>query len=77
LLLCQGGSRFQRVEDGARELSFEAAECFASTFPFGLFALEVGATGRVDTRLRDRDPVQRAVELAIAATVEPVTANAS
>jgi len=45
-------------------LSFEAAECFASAFSVGLFALEVGAAGRVDACLRDRDPVQRAVELA-------------
>jgi hypothetical protein len=58
-------------------LSFEAAECFAATFAFGLFAFEVGAAGRVDTRLRDRDPVQRAVELAVAAAVEPVAPDAA
>ena len=72
LLLCQGGARFQGVEDDACELSFEAAECFASALPLALLALEVSASGWLDARLRDRDSVQGAVELAVAAAVEPV-----
>src|SRR5438105_1696816 len=32
LLLCQGGARFEGVEDGAGELSFEAADRFAARF---------------------------------------------
>ena len=47
-------------------------ECFASALPLVLLAFEVGAGGWVDARLRDRDPVQGAVELAVAAAVEPV-----
>jgi hypothetical protein len=63
LLLCQGGARFERVEDDAYELSFEAADRFAAALALGLFALEVGARGRMHARLRDRDPVESAVEL--------------
>jgi hypothetical protein len=43
LLLCQGGARFQCVEDGAGEQAFEAADSFAFALAFGLFAFEVGA----------------------------------
>ena len=43
LLLCQGGTRFQGVEDDACELAFEAADRFAAALAFGLFTLEVGA----------------------------------
>jgi hypothetical protein len=75
--LCQAGTRFQCVEDGACELPFEVAECFAATLSFGLFAFEVGAARRVDACLRDRDPMQGAGELAVAAAVEQVTANAA
>src|SRR5206468_9310657 len=74
LLLCQGGARFQRVEDDAGELAFEAAECFAAALDLGLFAFEVGARGRVDSCLGDRYAVQGAVELAVAAAVEPMSA---
>jgi hypothetical protein len=42
-------------------LAFEAADGFASAFAFCLFALEVGARGRVDARLRDRDPMEGSV----------------
>jgi hypothetical protein len=72
LLLCQGGARFQRVEDDTDEESFEAAECFAAALAFAAFALEVVARRCVVARLRDRDPVERGVELAVAAAVEPV-----
>jgi len=37
-----------------------------------VFPLEVGASGWMDACLRDRDSVQGAVELAVAAAVEPV-----
>ena len=57
MLLCQGGARFQRVEDGAGELSFEAADRFAFALAFGLFAFEVGACWWVDAALGDRDAV--------------------
>jgi hypothetical protein len=77
LLLCQDWVRFQRVEDDACELAFEAADGFAAAFPFGLFAFEVGAGGGVVARLRDRDPVEGCVELAVAAAVEPVALDAA
>ena len=73
LLLCQERLVFEGGVDGAGELSFEAAEGFAAALALALFAFEVGACGRVDARLRDRDPVQGAVELAVAAAVEPVS----
>jgi hypothetical protein len=53
-------------------LSFEAADCFAAVLAFGLFPFEVAACGWVDAALGDRDPVQGAVELAVAAAVESV-----
>ena len=77
LLLCQGGARFECVEDDACELAFEAADCFAAALAFCLLALEVGASGRVVTRLRDRHAVEGRVELAVAAAVEPVTLYAA
>jgi hypothetical protein len=73
LLLCQGGVRFQGVEDGAGEESFEAADRFAFAFAFGLFAFEVGAGGGVVARLRDCDAVERGVQLPVAAAVESVS----
>src|SRR4051794_12585771 len=72
LLLCQGGTRLQGVEDDADEESFEAAECFASALAFASFALEVGACLGVVAGLCDRNPVERGVELPVAAAVEPV-----
>jgi len=53
-------------------LSFEAADRFAAALSLGLLAGEVGACGRVYARLRDRDPMESAVELPVAAAVEAV-----
>jgi hypothetical protein len=50
-------------------LSFEAADRFAAAFAFAAFAFEVCACGRVVAGLRDRDPVERGVELTVAAAV--------
>ena len=58
--------------DGSGELSFEAADGFASCLAFGLFAFQVGACGWVDAALGDGDAVEGAVELAVAAAVEAV-----
>ena len=77
MLLCQGGTRFQGVEDDADEESFEAADRFTATLAFGAFAFEVGACWLVDAGLRDRDAVEGGVELAVAATVEPVALDPS
>jgi hypothetical protein len=64
--------RFEGGVDGPRELSLEAADRFASAFAFALFAFEVGARWRVHAALGDCDPVEGAVELAVAAAVEAV-----
>jgi hypothetical protein len=72
LLLCQGGARFQCVEDDADEESFEAADRFTAALAFALFAFEVGARCGVVARLCDCDPVEGCVELAVAAAVESV-----
>ncbi len=53
-------------------MSFEAAERFAAALSLSLFALQVGARGRMHTRLGDRDSMKSAVELAVAAAVESV-----
>ena len=74
---CQGRTRFECVVDDAGEESFEAAECFAAAFPFGTFAFEVRAGWFVVARLRDRDPVEGGVELAVAGAVEAVALGAA
>jgi hypothetical protein len=73
LLLCQGGGRFECVEDDAGEESFEAADRFAACLALGLFAFEVVACRRVVADLGDRDPVEGGVPLSVAAAVEPVS----
>ena len=77
MLLCQEELFLECRVDGARELSFEAADRFASAFAFRLFAFEIGAGCRVVARLGDRDSVERGVELAVAAAVEPVALDAA
>jgi hypothetical protein len=72
LLLCQGGARFQCVEDDAGEQSFEAADGFAAALALTAFAFEIRARGCVVAGLGDRDPVERRVELTVAAAVEAV-----
>ena len=53
-------------------MAFEAADRFALGLAFGVFALEVGASGRVGACAGEGDDVDRAVELAVAAAVQPV-----
>ena len=77
LLLCQGGVRFQGLEDDAHEEAFEAADCFAPAFAFAAFAFEVGARSGMDACLGDRDSMERGVELAVAAAVEAVPLDAA
>src|SRR5207237_1198111 len=64
-------------EDDADEEAFEAADRLSPALAFGSFAFEVGAGGGVIAGLRDRDPVERGVELAVAAPVEPVPLDAA
>jgi len=72
LLLCQGWLGFEGGVDGAGELSFEAAEGFAAALACVLFSLEVSPCWCMDASLGDRDSVEGAVELAVAAAVEAV-----
>ena len=72
LLVCQQRLALEGGVDGAGELAFEAAECFAAALALGLFALEVSLGWWMDAALGDGDSVQCAVELAVAAAVETV-----
>jgi len=65
------------LEDDADEESFQAAERFAAALAFGAFALEVVARRCVVAGLCDRDPVERGVELAVAAAVQAVALGAA
>jgi hypothetical protein len=60
----------QKPPDPAGEVAFEAAQGFASRLPLGLLFREELARRRMDASLADGDPVQGAVELAVAAAVE-------
>ena len=72
MLLCQDGLVSEGGVDGSGELSFEAADRFAAALAFGLLAFQIGPCGWVDAALGDRDAVEGAVELAVAAAVEAV-----
>ena len=67
----------EEVPDAAREVAFGASECFAAGLSFGLFAGEVGGGVGVVESLGDRQAVQGAVELAVAAAVEAVADRVS
>ena len=67
----------EEVEDVAGEVSFEAAERFAGGLAFGAFAGEVGLGRSVGAGAGDGDAVQRRVELAAAAAVEPLAVGAA
>jgi hypothetical protein len=56
----------------ACEVALEAAHRLDAGLAFGFLAGEIGASRRVDPAARDRDDVQGAVELAVAATVQAV-----
>ena len=58
--------------EAAREVAFEAAERSLPGLALGLLAGQVGLGGRVVLGAGDGDDVQRVVELAVAAAVEPV-----
>src|SRR4051812_5521696 len=66
------GSGVQEPPDAAREVALEATQRFAAALALGLLAGEVGGRLGVEAAFADGEPVQRAVELAVAAAVEPV-----
>jgi len=63
----RGGS--QVFPDASGEVAFEAAQCFFAGFAFGLFAGEVGGGVWIPQTFVNRQAVQSAVELAVAAAV--------
>ncbi len=58
-------------------MSFEAADRLAPALSLRLLALEIRARLRVVAALCDRDPVERAVELAVTAAIEAVALDAA
>ena len=62
----------QVAVEAAGELSFEAADRVASGLAFGDLARDVGLGVGVHPGAGDRDDVQRVVELAVAAFLQPV-----
>jgi hypothetical protein len=62
----------QQLPDPASEVAFEAAQGFASGLALSLLAREELARRRIDPALADGDAVEGAVELAVAAAIEPV-----
>src|SRR5918992_2150545 len=65
----------EQAEEVAGEVALEAADRFAHALAFGSAPLDVSGRGRVVLASRDDDCVQCAVELALAAGVEPVSAD--
>ena len=67
-----GRGLVEHVPDAAREMAFEAADRFPLGFAFAVSSIEV-CTGRgVCPGAGEGDDVDRAVELAVAAAVQPV-----
>src|SRR5437763_7130290 len=67
--------RLEQSEDAASRVALETADCLAHAFAFAEFALDVGDRRWMVLPAADDDRVQCAVELTIAAGIEPV-ANA-
>src|SRR4051812_17614404 len=61
-----------RRVDAADQLSLEAAQRLASGLALAQLALDIGLRGRVIAALRDRNSMERRVQLPVAAAVEPV-----
>ena len=71
-LLLVDGWLGEEVVEAAGEVALEAAQRAFLGFAFGLLASEVLLGRRVVSGAGDRDDVQRVVELAVPAAVEPV-----
>jgi len=63
----------QELPDAAGEVSFEAADGVPGGLAFGLFAGDVVPGFGVAAGTGDGDPVDRGVDLTVAAPVEPVS----
>lgn len=73
MLLWLSRGVFEEFVDAAGEVSFEAAADFATGLTFGLASSGVGTGFWVAGEPGQGDGVQGAVELTVAAAVEPVT----
>jgi hypothetical protein len=71
------GGGLEQSPDAASEVALQTAQRFAAGLAVGLLAREVCGGLRVEAALGDREAVQRAVELAVAAAVEAVAVGAS
>ena len=71
------GWRLQEPVDGADEVALEGSEGFAAGLAFGLFAIEERLGRGVVACFVEREAVERAVELAVAAGVQAVAVGAS
>jgi hypothetical protein len=60
------------VVDVSGDVAFEAADRFGFGFAFWLLVVDVGAGGGVRGDSAERDDVDRAVELSVAAAVQSV-----
>jgi len=67
-----GHGRVEQAPDSAGEVSFEAADRFSLGFAFAVSAVEIRAGRGVGPGAGERDDVQGAVELAVAAAVQAV-----
>src|SRR5918992_2781373 len=65
----------EQAEEVAGEVALEAADRLAHALALGSAPLDVSDRGRVVLASREDDCVQCAVELAVAAGVEPVSAD--
>ena len=70
-----GVGRLKQSPDVAGEVALEAADRFAGALAFGAAAGDVVAGGLVAARAGDDHAVQRGVDLAVAALVEPLAAR--
>ena len=62
----------EQAPDAASEVAFEAADRFLFGLALGVSAVEVAACGGVSAGFGERDDVEGAVELAVAAAVQSV-----
>src|SRR3954452_45997 len=69
--------RLEQSPDAAGEVALEAADRFAGALAFAAPALDVVARRRVTARAGDDHAVQRRVDLAVSASVEPLALGVS
>jgi hypothetical protein len=71
-----GGVGTVATPDAAREMALEASKRLHPGLALGLFALEISGRDRGQPRLVDGQPVQREVQLTVAAPVQAIAVTA-